>query len=80
MTTVTEMIVAVGQLVDVKFESFWIPCKITDVKNSWGVNRIQIQPLHGTGSQWVQLDRCRPATDPWAYVESVIANRRSLSA
>lgn len=55
--TATEMIPAVGQQVSVRFEELLIDCVVADVKQSWGKTRLQITPLLGTGTQWIELSR-----------------------
>jgi hypothetical protein len=55
--TATELIPAVGALVSVRFESVTVACRVTDAKRSWNVIRLQVEPLQGSGSQWVELPR-----------------------
>lgn len=55
--TANEMIPAVGMTVNVRFESLQVLCTITDVKMAYGRARVQIKPLAGDGTQWVELSR-----------------------
>jgi hypothetical protein len=62
--TVTEMLPAVGALVQLRAGSggeLWIDCTVVDVKNSWGKNRLLVRPLAGDGQVWVELSSVRPA-------------------
>ena len=53
--TANEMIVAVGQEVQLKSGSLWVACTVRDVKTSWGRTRLLIEPVTGSGKQWVEL-------------------------
>lgn len=55
--TAKAMLPAIGQQVNVRCEDLQILCTVTDVKSAYGVIRLQVQPVAGTGSQWVQLER-----------------------
>lgn len=55
--TVMEANQIIGKIVTVRFESIEIPCRITDVKSSYGKTRYEIQPLHGKGTQWIEISR-----------------------
>ena len=35
---------------------FAIPVRIVDFKNSYGRDKVQITPIHGSGEQWVMLE------------------------
>ena len=56
-STATELIPAVGTLVSVRFESVTVACRVTDAKKSWDKVRLEVTPLQGSGSQWVELPR-----------------------
>lgn len=55
--TAKEMIPAVGQQVLARFESLSIPVTVQDVRHVWGKPQLQITPINGHGSQWVELGR-----------------------
>lgn len=57
--TANQMTAAIGQTVRIRFESLVIDCKILDVKCSWGKPRFLVEPLTGSGSQWVEESRIR---------------------
>lgn len=59
MMTATEMIPAIGAIVEVRFEKCWFECWVKDVKVSWNKPRLLIHPCSGTDEQWVELDRVR---------------------
>ena len=59
--TCNEMIPAVGATVMVAFESIHVTCTVRDVKMSYGRPRLKVQPVNGSGEQWVDLARVRPA-------------------
>jgi hypothetical protein len=56
-STATELIPAVGTLVSVRFESVTVACRVLDAKKSWDKVRLEVTPLQGSGSQWVELPR-----------------------
>ncbi len=56
-STAADLIRLVGQTVEVRAESFRIPCKVRDAKRVYGVVRVLVAPVHGEGEQWIQLDR-----------------------
>ena len=55
--TANFMIPAVGQVVQVRVESFTIPMTVKDVKSSYGNIRLEVEPLSGTGRAWIELSR-----------------------
>ena len=55
--TVTEMLSAIGTHVLVSFEAVRIECRVTDAKNSYGRVRLQVSPVAGSGSQWIETGR-----------------------
>lgn len=57
MATYREMQIAIGQTVTVRFEDLTVKCLITDVKASWGKMRLQVKPVAGDGTQWVEMGR-----------------------
>lgn len=57
--TAREMLPAIGQTVEVRFEELSVLCTVLDVKTAYGRPRLLIKPLTGTGSQWVELSRVK---------------------
>ena len=55
--TATELIPAVGALVSVRFESVLVACRVLDAKRVWNAVRLEVTPIQGSGSQWVELPR-----------------------
>ena len=55
--TVTEMAPIVGRTVEVRFESVTIACRVLDAKTAWNRGRLLIEPVAGTGRQWVETGR-----------------------
>lgn len=55
--TATEMMPAVGTIVLVACEQMNVACHVVDVKTSWGKRRLQVLPVAGNGTQWVELTR-----------------------
>ena len=53
---------AIGQTVLVRVESWKVPMIVTDAKTSYGNPRVQVTPIHGTGSAWIDLSRNSTAT------------------
>ena len=72
--TCKEMFPAIGQTVQVRFESVRVYCIVLDCKMAWGRTRIEIEPHSGKGSQWVELER----VEAMGYDEQTqaIASRR----
>lgn len=66
--TVKQMMPAIGASVLVRFESLTVVCIVLDAKNSWGKVRLQIEPILGQGSQWVELERVTPIEDNTALI------------
>ena len=60
--TVKDMMPAIGATVMVTFESVKVTCIVTDVKESWGKARVQVNPVVGDGSQWVEMGRVSAVT------------------
>lgn len=55
--TAKQLIVAVGQTVNVKVESWTVPMVVKDAKTAYGVPRVLVEPVSGEGSAWVDLSR-----------------------
>lgn len=54
-----EMMQYVGMVASVQVESWIVPMKIVDVKESWGRLRFLVTPIHGTGTAWIEEQRIR---------------------
>ena len=61
--TATQMIIAVGSLVAVRLEGLEVHCKVVDVKNAYGRERLLVQPVAGEGRIWVEMSRISRATN-----------------
>jgi len=44
-------------------EDMVINCRVTDAKSAWGQVRLQVEPLAGSGSQWVDISRITARLD-----------------
>lgn len=55
--TAKEMIIAVGTLIAVRCGDLEVNCRVLDVKNAYGQNRLQVTPVKGAGKQWVEMSR-----------------------
>ena len=55
--TANQLIVAVGQTVNVRVEKWTVPMIVKDAKTAYGVPRILVEPVNGEGSAWVELSR-----------------------
>lgn len=55
--TVNELLPAIGATVMVRFEAVYVPCVVHDAKSSYGRERLKIEPVGGSGTQWVELGR-----------------------
>jgi hypothetical protein len=62
--TATEMVIAVGQMVQFRANDLWIDATVLDVKNSWGRNRLLLAPVAGDGTAWFELSSVRPVANP----------------
>ena len=60
--TVNSMSRAIGQVVNIKLESFRVPMKVLDVKSAWGEIRLMVTPVNGLGVAWVTLARVSKAS------------------
>ena len=59
--TAKEMLPAIGQTFEVRFESCWFYMTVADVKHVYGRPRLFVVPAPGYGGQWIELDRIRKA-------------------
>jgi hypothetical protein len=55
--TVKALQPALGAIVGLRLESFIIPVRVADIKSAWGRARFLVEPLYGTGEQWVEIER-----------------------
>ena len=55
--TANKMIVAVGQIVNVRVESWTVPMRVRDAKSAWGNVRVEVEPVHGEGRAWIEMSR-----------------------
>ena len=56
--TAATMYQAIGQTVSVKFDQFHITMRVLDAKQPYGKPRLQVTPVSGTGTAWIDLTRC----------------------
>lgn len=61
--TARQMVVAIGQTVVVRVESFGVEMVVKDVKQAWGQTRLLVAPIRGTGEAWVDCSRCSRIQD-----------------
>jgi hypothetical protein len=55
--TAASMIVLVGRTVQVRFEKVSVLCNVVDSRSQWGRTDILIEPVGGSGQQWVEKNR-----------------------
>jgi len=55
--TANQLIVAVGQTVNVRVEKWVVPMLVLDAKTAYGVARVQVRPVSGEGEAWIDLSR-----------------------
>ena len=49
---------AIGQTVSVRFDGFQVAMRVLDAKTAYGVPRVQVTPISGTGTAWIDVTRC----------------------
>jgi hypothetical protein len=54
-----ELIALIGKTALLREGEFLFPVTIEDVKNAYGVSRVEVSPVGGSGSAWVNLDRVK---------------------
>lgn len=47
----------IGKTVTVRLESLAVACKVLDVKQAYGNWRLLVEPVAGSGQQWVDVSR-----------------------
>ena len=55
--TAASMIVLVGRAVQIRFEKVSVLCNVVDSRSQWGRTDILVEPVGGSGSQWVEKNR-----------------------
>lgn len=55
--TALQLLPPIGTKVMVRMESLVVECKVLDAKNAYGRVRLLINPVSGSGAQWVLEDR-----------------------
>ena len=55
---------AIGQTVNVRFDSFQVTMRVLNAKVSYGVPRVLVTPATGTGEAWIDATRCRSTEQP----------------
>ena len=55
--TAQQMSVVLGTEVEIRCEDLTVTCKVLDMKQAYGKVRYQIEPIRGTGTQWVEAAR-----------------------
>lgn len=56
MRTTADTMHAIGQTVNYRVGEMMVQVRVSDVKTVWGQLRVQITPLMGSGSQWVNVE------------------------
>ena len=67
--TAATMSQAIGQTVSVRFDGFQVTMRVLDAKQSYGVPRVQVTPVSGTGTAWIDLTRCSRTEQPEGRIE-----------
>jgi len=57
ITTAAHMAALLGRAGLLKTEALGVPVTILDARTSWGSTQVLVQPVNGTGSAWVALNR-----------------------
>ena len=55
--TTQQISVVLGTEVEIRCEDLTVTCKVLDMKQAYGKVRYQIEPIRGTGTQWVEAAR-----------------------
>lgn len=55
--TANEMLPAIGTKVLLRMEKLLIEAHVCDVRFVWGNPQLEVEPVAGSGKQWVMLDR-----------------------
>lgn len=57
----SEIVKVLNKTVTITIEAFTIEVKIVDVKKAYGQTRYLVEPVNGSGQQWVNDSRVQPA-------------------
>ena len=57
--TVRELGALVGERGWLQVGAFAFPVEVRDAKNAYGNARLLVEPVNGTGSEWVAVERVR---------------------
>ena len=57
--TAVSMIVAVGEVIQMRAGEVWVDVIVRDVKSAWGKHRLLVGPVAGDGQQWVEMSSVR---------------------
>jgi hypothetical protein len=59
LTNMKELIALIGKTGYLRESGFEFPVTVTDVKSVYGTDRLEVSPVGGNGSAWVNADRVR---------------------
>lgn len=57
MATTKELTKLIGRTGEITLEGFTVPVRITDAKVAYGGTRLEVTPIHGAGTKWVEERR-----------------------
>lgn len=57
----SEIVKVLNKTVSITVEGFTIQVKVVDVKQAYGCTRYLVEPVNGSGQQWVNDSRVCPA-------------------
>jgi hypothetical protein len=55
--TAASMIVLVGRTAQVRFEKISVLCNVLESRSQWGRVDLLVEPVGGSGQQWVEKSR-----------------------
>ena len=58
--TVNQLSPAIGHICNYPSNGLMVEVRVIDAKNSYGVPRLLIEPVSGSGQTWVNVDSLRP--------------------
>lgn len=59
VNTFTEMEPVIGRTYLIRFEGIEVPCRVKDLERSYGKLRMEVEPVNGTGRQWIDSSRIK---------------------
>ena len=65
------MLPAIGTTILMRTEELKIAVIVTDVKSVYGKTRLQVRPVAGEGSQWIELSRVVVLVGGWLDTKAV---------